>query len=183
MNVLNVHERSLPVPPSRAGALLDSLSGASDALWPRHSWPKMALDRPLSIGADGGHGPVRYEVIGYEPGASVRFRFKGPAGFEGTHAFEVIARGEHACVLRHTLAMAARGPALLSWPLVFRPLHDAVLEDSMALAQASLGLAPDVRPWSPWVRALRRLTGGGRARPQPDAAALAKLARDRAAAP
>jgi hypothetical protein len=79
--------------------------------------------------------------------------------------------GANSTLLRHTIDMKVGGPALLSWPLVIRPLHDALREDALALAQASLGLAPVVRPWSPWVKFLRWAMSGGRARRQkaPDA--------------
>jgi len=35
--------------------------------------------------------------------------------------------------------MEARGPALVSWPLVFEPLHDALLEDLLDRATALTG--------------------------------------------
>jgi hypothetical protein len=54
----------------------------------------------------------------------------------------------------------------LSWPLIYRPLHDALLEDSLARAQHSLGLSPEIRGWSFWTRLLRRLVSGGKAPPQ-----------------
>lgn len=166
MHVLNVHERSLPVGPDEAGSLLDSLSSREDALWPKAIWPPLVMDRPLGVGASGGHGPVRYAVAAYFPGQRVTFRFTAPAGFDGFHRFEIVAAGEGRCILRHTLEMKATGAALLSWPLVFRPLHDALLEDCLALAQATLGQAPDVRPWSGWVRLLRWILSGGRRRSQ-----------------
>ncbi len=127
-------------------------------------WPPMLLDRPLGVGASGGHGPVRYVVEAFRPGQRVQFRFAGPRGFNGCHRFEILPTGEHSTILRHTLDMNAEGPALLSWPLVFRPLHDALLEDALARAQASLGKNPLVRPWSPWVKFLRWLPSGGKAK-------------------
>lgn len=165
MRVLNVHERELRAGEQEAGRLIDSLASPDDALWPR-SWPPMRFDRPLGVGADGGHGPIRYVVATYEPGRSVTFRFTGPKGFDGWHGCEVAPAPDGAAVLRHTLEMTTRGPALLSWPLVFRPLHDALIEDALATAQASLGLTPEVRPWSPYVRFLRWAMTRGRARPQ-----------------
>jgi hypothetical protein len=43
--------------------------------------------------------------------------------------------------------------------LIYRPLHDALIEDSLATAERSLGVA-GVRPqWSVWVRLLRFLAG------------------------
>lgn len=166
MKVVNVHERALPVPAKQVGRLIDSLSTTQDSLWPRHSWPRMAFDRPLQVGATGGHGPVRYGVERYTPGASVRFRFTAPNGFNGHHRFEILEITAEACVLRHTLEMEANGPAVVSWPFVFRPLHDALIEDSLALAQANLGQQPRVSKWSPWVRLLRWLVSNGQARPQ-----------------
>ena len=166
MKVLNVHERELAGSREKVGALIDTLSSPRDALWPRQSWPRMEFDRPLDVGAVGGHGPIRYVVEEYTPGERIRFRFTGPKGFDGYHAFEIVGTSAPGCTLRHTLEMNTRGPAVLTWPLVFRPLHDALLEDSLAVAQASLGLAPEMRPWSPWVRLLRWLLSGRRTRRQ-----------------
>jgi hypothetical protein len=163
MNILNVHERALPVAVGEAIALIDGLSSTADRLSPAKAWPPMRLDRPLGVGARGGHGPIRYFVEAYEPGRSVLFRFTGPPGFDGTHGFELL---EDPVRLRHTLAMRARGRAMLTWPLLFRPLHDAVLEDSLAMAEASLGLQPRFVPWTPRVRFLRWLTSGGKSPPQ-----------------
>ena len=43
--------------PGVAGRLLDGLSAADDRLWPKDRWPAMRFDRPLKVGARGGHGP------------------------------------------------------------------------------------------------------------------------------
>ena len=164
MRVTNVHERLLPAPPAQVGQLLDSLAGPDDRLWPSADWPPMRFDRPLQVGAAGGHGPIRYEVEAYDPGHRVQFRFTGPAGFDGFHAFEVMPRPDGHTLLRHEIRMVARGPALVTWPLVFRPLHDAVIEDAFAEAARHLAI-PSPRPrWSLWVRALRGMFRRRRAR-------------------
>ena len=161
--VRNVHERRLPVPAATAGALLDTLAGPDDRLWPRRQWPAMRFDRPLGVGATGGHGPVRYVVTEYVPGQRVRFRFLGPPGFDGYHEYEVLAEGEGACRLRHSLVMTTHWPAWLTWPLFFRPLHDALIEDSFDTATRHLGLPlPAPRRWSARVRLLRALAGAAR---------------------
>ena len=155
MKVTNVHERLLPASPAQVGQLLDSLASPDDRLWPRTDWPPMRFDRPLQVGAAGGHGPIRYQVEAYDPGRRVQFRFTGPAGFDGFHAFEVMPRPDGHALLRHEIHMVARGPALVTWPLVFRPLHDALMEDALAAAARHLAV-PSPRPqWSLWVRALR----------------------------
>lgn len=166
MNVLNVHERELFVPKNQVGALIDSLSSKQDLLWPRHSWPHMEFDRPLEVGAVGGHGPIRYFVDSYSPASSIRFCFTGPKGFNGHHRYEIIEIKVGLCVLRHTLEMEANGPAVLTWPLIFRPLHDALIEDSLALAQTVLGQQTLIREWSIWVRFLRWVVSKGQARAQ-----------------
>lgn len=162
LRVRNVHERTVAASPQRVGGLLDRLASDADNLWPRDRWPAMRFDRELSIGAVGGHGPVRYFVEGYEPGRSVRFRFTAPRGLDGYHGYEVEPTGSGATRLRHVLEVRAGGPALLTWPLVFRPLHDALLEDSLDRAQSFFGEAPPRRRWSAWVRFLRWALGRAR---------------------
>lgn len=142
MRVLNIHERELDATPERIGAIIDSLASEHDCLWPVHSWPPMKLDRPLGNGASGGHGPISYHVEEYQPGRSVQFRFTRPKGYDGYHKFEVAKNEQQTVVLRHTIDMSIHGVARVTWPLIIRPLHDALLEDSLATAQASLGLTP-----------------------------------------
>lgn len=166
MRVLNIHRRHLAAAPERVSALIDQLASPQDALWPCHSWPRMRLDGPLAPGARGGHGPIRYVVEQVEPGQSVRFRFTGPAGFDGWHALRLLPAGESGCVLEHRIEMRLRGRAMLAWPLLYRPLHDALIEDAFTQAEASLGLPLQVKPWPAAVRLLRglleRLQAAGR---------------------
>jgi hypothetical protein len=166
MRVRNVHERVLVATPAQVGALLDSLGSVDDALWPGESWPAMRFDRPLGVGAIGGHGPIRYTVETYDPGRSIRFRFTAPAGFDGTHAFDVLQADADRTVLRHTIDMRVHGWAVVSWPVVYRPLHDALLEDGLDRAELALGRVPRGARWSTWVRLLRSVLGGRR-RPGP----------------
>ena len=157
MPVRNIHERLLSASAAEAGALVDGLGSSSDPLWPSQRWPAMRFDRSLAVGAVGGHGPIRYVVEAYEPGRLVRFRFTRPAGFRGTHAFLVTPEGAAGARLRHELLMRTEGLARLTWPLVFRPLHDALVEDVLDRAALATGRAPAAPPWSPWVRLLRLL--------------------------
>jgi hypothetical protein len=156
MHIRNLHSRWFSATADRVGALLDTLASEDDLLWPRDAWPAMRLDRGLTVGAEGGHGPIRYRVEAYEPSRSVRFRFTAPDGFRGSHTL-VVRERDGGAILEHLLEMEATGAALLSWPLVFRPLHDALLED--ALDRCELALTGSVRApsrWSPYVRVLRR---------------------------
>jgi hypothetical protein len=115
----------------------------------------MKLDRPLGVGAAGGHGPIRYTVEAYEQGERAVFRFTGPSGFDGTHRFEIEQEGD-GTLLRHVIEMRTHGPAFLTWPLLFRPLHDALMEDSLSKAESALVEKATAAPgWSWYVRGLR----------------------------
>ncbi|MGW6459257.1 SRPBCC family protein [Streptomyces sp. NPDC055078] len=158
MGVYNVHERLLTANKSDVGAMIDALSSDADRLWPHPRWPRMAFDRPLTAGAVGGHGPIRYTVAAHVPSVWVRFAFTGPRGFDGFHEYVVLPLDEDRTLLRHTLAMDTHGPAHLTWPLLWRPLHDACLEDSLDRAElACTGRVARPARWSPYVRLLRGL--------------------------
>jgi hypothetical protein len=166
MKVLNIHEREFEADYEQVAKLIDSLSSENALLWPNQCWPRMKFDRPLSIGAKGGHGPIGYFVEEYKPGQAIKFRFTSPKGFKGFHKFDVVKSSHQSFLLRHTIEMELKGSALLTWPLVIRPLHDALLEDALSTAQASLGMAPQMRPWSPWVKIVRWIMSGGKAQTQ-----------------
>ena len=115
----------------------------------------MRLDKPLRVGASGGHGPIRYDVETYEPGREVAFRFVRPKGFDGCHRFEVDTVDEEHVVLRHVIEMRTKGLARIVWPVAIRPLHDALIEDALDNAEKHAGGTPSPQRWSLWVRFLR----------------------------
>ncbi len=154
--VQNVHEREVVASLEDVGALIDSLASKADRLWPRDEWPAMRLDQPLGVGSAGGHGPIRYFVASYEPGRRVEFQFTGPAGFHGNHTFTVFARTERSTVLRHELILTPKGPAILTWPVFFRPLHDALIEECLDRAEYECGAQSDFPSRrSVWTKMLR----------------------------
>ncbi|MCP4369826.1 MAG: SRPBCC family protein [Deltaproteobacteria bacterium] len=166
MKVINIHSREYPVTSAEVGRLIDTLSSENDLLWPYQLWPRMKFDKPLSVSAKGGHGPIRYFVEEYVPGKRIVFRFTGPDGFDGYHGYDVFELGKDKTELRETLKMNTYGIARLSWPLIFRPLHDALIEDSLCFAELRLNLTPTVPDWSWWVKFLRWAISGGKSRPQ-----------------
>lgn len=176
MNIANIHRTRLPVSRERAACLLDGLASARDRLWPSNCWPALRLDWPLMVAARGGHGPIRYAVVEYQPGQRVRFAFSAPKGFNGWHEVRLEDVADAEVELVHELRMHATGLARLSWPVVFRPLHDALIEDAFALARQVFGQDPAIKPWSRRVRLLRFLLSFGNATPQ--SALLAASSRD-----
>ncbi|WP_280232510.1 SRPBCC family protein [Nocardia cyriacigeorgica] len=118
----------------------------------------MRFDRPLAIGAVGGHGPVRYHVESWQPGRWVRFRFTGPRGFDGFHEFTIHDEDDGTTTLRHLLAMRLHSTARLTWPLCYRWMHDALLEDALDRAELNTsGHLPRPARHSGYVRLLRAL--------------------------
>jgi hypothetical protein len=105
MAVVNVHERVLNASMTEIGKLIDDLASADDKLWPHDRWPAMKFDRPLSVEAVGGHGPIRYMVESYQPGQRIQFRFTRPKGFLGSHRFEVEKVEGEKAKLRHIIEM------------------------------------------------------------------------------
>lgn len=181
MSLHNVHERTIDASPEEVGALLDRLGSEGDPLWPS-GWQPMRFDRPLQVGADGGHGGVRYWVSEYEPGRRVRFTVHPVTGIDGYHELEVEPLSDSRCVLRHVLEGEPRGVMRLLVPLMVESLHDAVLEDLLDNAErAATGTVARPAQWSPWVRLWRGVTEfpKPRSRAIPESAHLARGAFDR----
>ncbi|MCP3797747.1 SRPBCC family protein [Allokutzneria sp. A3M-2-11 16] len=150
----NVHERELPVDTATAGALLDDLLDLDRTIWPVDRWAPMAMDRPLGVGARGGHGPIRYDCTAYEPGRLVEFTFTPKMGLKGTQALEVLPGPRPGTsLLRHTATGRTVGLMRLLWPLAIRWLHDALLEDLLDRAATAVG-HPPAQParWPLWTR-------------------------------
>src|SRR5688572_25422834 len=159
MRIRNVHERLIAASPSTLGEILDTLSSTEDRLWPVERWPRVRLDRPLSVGAAGGHSFIRYHVTHYEPGRRVVFQFDPPLLIEGDHRFEVQAIDETHTILRHAIAGRVQGVMSWRWRLVVGPLHDALIEDAFDCAEyGALGSGARPARWSLQVRLLRAWT-------------------------
>jgi hypothetical protein len=82
--------------------------------------------------------------------------------FLTTKTLIFLLRGDS--ILRHVVEMKAKSVARLTWPIVFRPLHDALIEDSLDKAERNLGQELRASSWSPWVKFLRRELRRGRGR-------------------
>lgn len=154
MKVHNVHSRQLAAPAERIGAVLDSLGGEQDSLWPSDRWPALPfeLDGPLSVGARGGHGPIRYAVEAYEPGRRLVFGFAPGLGLDGTHQLDVEPLGPNRSRLTHTLDCLVEPKLLALWPIV-RGYHNALIEDLLDRAElAATGRHAPPRSRPIWLR-------------------------------
>lgn len=154
----NVHQRLIAAPVDEVGPLLDRLGGPRDVLWPAPEWMPMVLDRPVAVGASGGHGPIRYRVTAHEPGRRVEFTVDPRVGLRGRHTFTAEPVGPRSALLRHVAEGRATGVMRLAWPLAGRWIHDTLLEELLDNAERAVGHQP-ARPArrSPWVQVARRL--------------------------
>ena len=81
MNVLNIHSRNLNCSKSVLWEIVSTLATREDKIWPLEKWPPIRFKNGIKEGAEGGHGPIRYKVLQYEPGSKVVFEFQRPLGF------------------------------------------------------------------------------------------------------
>ncbi|GGT12793.1 DUF2867 domain-containing protein [Streptomyces purpureus] len=173
----NVHERVVDAPAEAVGALIDRISAPDDPLSPSPVWPPILFDRPLAVGADGGHGFVRYTVGAYEPGRSIRFDFPPEEG--GHHRLEVEPLEPGRCRIRHVIEQHQGLKDSLVWNLLIGPLHDLFVEeffDNVTRAATPAAPLSPVR-WTGRARALHRLVfDRARAVEAPAGAALAHQA-------
>jgi hypothetical protein len=159
MRIENIHTRELPVTVEELGRLLDTLAGPDDRLWPVERWPhdQIGFDRPLAVGARGGHGPIRYTVVAYEPGRSITFEFEPGSGLRGHHGLEVAPAGSGRARMRHVLDVEVSGIYRLLRP-VFLTMHDALVEDLLDKAElAATGRLARPAPWPRWLTLANRI--------------------------
>lgn len=163
MKVKNIHERVVRTSPERAFAIFESLATPQDKLWPRRGWPALRLDAPKEQLGRGGHGPIRYRVTEHRPGERTTFEFENAAlsrGLNGIHYFELERHGDEEFVARHVIEARLGWPAIIFWPVLIRPMHDALVEDALDNfeREATQTLARAYR-YTPYVRLLRSALG------------------------
>jgi hypothetical protein len=156
VKAISIHSRRIEAPLATVGGLIDTLASPDDRLWPHADWPAMRFDRPLGVGAAGGHAFIRYSVEDYQEGRSILFRITGPKGFSGTHALDVLEDGS-ATVLTHTIDGEITMAFAPKWFGVVRPLHDALMGDALDNAEReTTGAVRTPARWSWWTRVLRK---------------------------
>ncbi|MEU0506215.1 hypothetical protein [Nocardia sp. NPDC005998] len=156
--VRNIHQREYPVPAEQVGALLARAADPNSPVWPP-GWPALVLDRPLGVGADGGHGLIRYRCTEWVPGRRVQFTLAPGSLLTGTHTFDVLdGKWPDSSILRHEIDARLHGMGYILWPVAIRWIHDAMIEAILDRTAVSLGHPPvtAVRP-SRWVTFLRKV--------------------------
>jgi hypothetical protein len=157
MRIRNVHERRIAAPIAQVGALLDTLASSSDRFWPHENWPAVTFDKPLQVGATGGHGTGPYMVTSYSPGKHIRFKFGGTRN--GYHEFTLQEADDRVCLLRHTMQAKATLKSLLRWYLLIRLVHNALIEDLLDKVEGQFTPLQRPKGWSAPVILLRKKLG------------------------
>lgn len=154
--VINRHERTLNASSQTVGNLLNNLSSGQDQLWPyQKGWPPMKFDRPLQVGAIGGHGPIGYNVVQFTPSQKIVFQFTNPQGLVGRHYFYLEEITANQTRVIHLLEAKLEGGMWLAWTFLFRPMHDALVEDALDNGQTLFEPNIKRKNWSLYVRFLR----------------------------
>lgn len=159
MKILNVHERTVKAPIDKVIALFNTLASEHDQIWPKEHWPRIKLDKGLTIGSHGGHGPIQYKISEYLPGERIRFQFSEPKGFIGFHEFQMNSiDGDHTH-LKHIIDIKTTLGGTIKWFTFVRWLHDALIEDVFDKVENKL-LNKNLKPnWSASVKLLRSVLG------------------------
>lgn len=154
----NTHERTLNAPIGSLAPLIDQLASSQDCFWPSSRWSAMKFDRPLAVGAIGGHGFIGYTVERYQPGREITFRFTSPKGLNGIHRLTLEELPGGKTRVKHVIDASLEGPMVLGWTLFIRFMHDALVEDGMDRAEAWVVQRQwKPRKLSPYVKSLRWL--------------------------
>lgn len=110
----------------------------------------------IKVGANGGHGPIRYSVEKYNPSEIIQFRFLKPDGFNGIHKYELKGLKDEKTEIKHTLEMNTKGKSTLTWIFIFRPLHNALIEDGLDKLENNFSDTKKSTEWNIWVKFLRK---------------------------
>ena len=157
MKVLNVHTRILNQPKEKIEELFATLATDTDMMLATDKWSPKILDNGLTVGSEGGHGPIGYSVKKFIPGIMVEFEFSKPKGLIGIHRFEIDELSVNKTELKHIIEMKTIGLALVTWPLAIRWLHDAFIEDAFDKVENHFSGKAKRTEWSTWVKILRKL--------------------------
>ena len=158
MQVVNIHRRKISQSKENVTQLFRTLATKNDAIWPFEKWPAMRFQNGLEIGAKGGHGRIRYTVVGFEEGEQIIFKFTKPEGFVGTHALIIKELSANETEVRHEIKMqTATLKDSFFWITIIRWLHDALIEDAFDKLENHFLIEKKETKYSIWVTLLREL--------------------------
>ncbi len=156
MKIINIHKREINQPKEEIVKLFRTLASENDLFFATKIWPPMKLDKGLQIGSKGGHGPIKYHVVEYNPEEFIAFEFD-LKGFEGTHKFNILETNQNRTKLYHVIDMSTSGFSTIKWIFAIRWLHDALIEDTFDKVENHFSSIKKRSEWSIWVKLLRKI--------------------------
>lgn len=157
MKVINIHKREIQQDSAEISILFNTLATDHDLILATDKWPPMKLDNGLNVGSKGGHGPIKYFVIDYQPEKSITFQFD-MRGFNGFHKFIINNLEPSKTEIIHIINMKTTGLATLKWIFAIRSLHDAYIEDAFDNVENHFSKEKKNGQWTLWVKLLRKLS-------------------------
>ncbi|MBL7887858.1 MAG: hypothetical protein JNJ52_14010 [Flavobacterium sp.] len=156
MKIINIHKREIDQPKEEIVKLFKTLASENDLMLATNKWSPMKLDNGLQIGSKGGHGPIKYHIVEYNPEESVIFKFD-LKGFDGTHKFNIQEINQNKTELSHIIDMKTSGVSTIKWFFAIRWLHDAYIEDAFDKVENHFSTTKKRSEWSIWVKLLRKI--------------------------
>jgi hypothetical protein len=130
MRVINSHKRTINQPIRMVYPLFKTLASPNDLVWPYEKWPAIKFKNGLHVGSEGGHGRIRYTIIKFIEGKSIKFQFSKPEGFIGTHELKIEKINSEITLISHEIRMETSLKATLLWVFIIRWLHNALIKDA-----------------------------------------------------
>lgn len=131
MKIINRHFRAYNTSTYELAKVLDTMGSANDRIWPYERWPAIVMSDGLNVGSHGGNAPVQFTIEEYVYGERLVMRFTAPPGFNGTQTITIGDYGYGRAYMQHRLEMDPGPQAMLTWPLLFGPLHNYEIEDML----------------------------------------------------
>lgn len=155
MKVINIHKRNIPQPKERVSQLFKTLATSKDLVWPYENWPAIRFKDGLKVGSKGGHGRIRYTIINYKAGETIKFKFSKPEGFIGTHELKIESIDTDETKISHKISTNTTLKATFLWIFVIRWLHDALIEDAFDKVENQFSVNKKQIKRNIWVKLLR----------------------------
>jgi len=135
--------------------LFKTLATSKDLVWPYENWPAIRFKDGLKVGSKGGHGRIRYTIINYKAGETIKFKFSKPEGFIGTHELKIESIDTDETKISHKISTNTTLKATFLWIFVIRWLHDALIEDAFDKVENQFSVNKKQIKRNIWVKLLR----------------------------
>jgi hypothetical protein len=140
--------------------IFETLATTKDLVWPYENWPAIKFKEGLKIGNKGGHGRIRFTIVGFEVGKFIKFKFNKPDGFNGIHTLRIKSIESNKTEISHEIQMQTSFKATFLWIFIIKWLHDALIEEAFDKVENQFSAEKKVTKYNAWVNYLRGIYKG-----------------------